>query len=674
MEEDVMRRRTCCSVFVCVVSAFTIAESTRANGQTPAGKETGPAKVIALKEFDSGKGDASVQVGGQLDKTDAVDDQGKRYKVYSVTLQARKLYRVYMKGSKSLDAFVRLEDESGKYLEEDRFGDANSDSGLEFKPARTAPYRIVATSYKPGMTGSFTLSVAVQAPTPGKAAPAPAPAVKTSKTSMAEAMPAFQPIMRSEVVSQLTANDATDRDGHPFKVFTFTAKANLMYLVRLHARKFDAQVRLEDGSGKPLKLEDYGDGTFSHLVIPPGKGGAYRLVAAALAPKQYGDFSLSIAEREPKSPAAQTMVFDRVARTTSALTVQDGIDGEGKFRKLFVIKTKPGFIYECEMNGKGFDAYLRLEDIKGEIIKNEDAGDNVVSRLKYQADAATTLHVVATSLRPGQTGAFTLMIAEQAKGAAAGSKGAGNDKAPPQESQKKAAPDGDKLLERIKQVSTASAAERKKIVLEVTDYLQAKKNALTTLDANIAQELGQELELSDKAVATAAYASLGKIIAAAADSKIASQSKLLLGAAKRLELVGHPMHVKGTTLDGKAFDLATLKGKVVLVDFWASWCGPCVGELPNVKKLHEKYHGQGFEVIGISLDNTEKQLAAFLEKNKLPWPSIYKEANDLADDYGVFSIPLAILVGRDGRVISLNARGAELERLLEQEFGATKKE
>src|SRR5207302_9350088 len=121
-------------------------------------------------------------------------------------------------------------------------------------------------------------------------------------------------------------------------------------------------------------------------------------------------------------------------------------------------------------------------------------------------------------------------------------------------------------------------------------------------------------------------------------------------------------------VDGKDFDLAKLKGKVVLIDFWATWCGPCRAELPNMKKVYERYHKDGFEIVGISLDNDKSDLAAFLEKDKLPWPSIFDQASDLADDYGVFSIPLPILVGRDGRVISLEARGVELDRLLKEQF------
>src|SRR5205814_1794879 len=139
-----------------------------------------------------------------------------------------------------------------------------------------------------------------------------------------------------------------------------------------------------------------------------------------------------------------------------------------------------------------------------------------------------------------------------------------------------------------------------------------------------------------------------------------------------LTLVGNTMEVKGKTLDGKDFDLGNLKGKVVLVDFWATWCGPCVAEIPNIKKLYEKYNPQGFEVIGISLDNGAEAPKKFMEKEEMPWPCIFdgigKDTAGLADQYGVTSIPLAILVDRKGRVVSMRARGPELTRLLETMF------
>jgi peroxiredoxin len=117
-------------------------------------------------------------------------------------------------------------------------------------------------------------------------------------------------------------------------------------------------------------------------------------------------------------------------------------------------------------------------------------------------------------------------------------------------------------------------------------------------------------------------------------------------------------------LFGKPLSIANYKGKVVLLDFWATWCGPCVGELPNVLKTYEKHHDQGFDIIGISLDQDEARLKSFIEQRKMPWQQYFDGkgwGNKLALKYGIISIPQTYLLDGTGTIIGRDLRGEELE-------------
>ncbi|MDO4570945.1 MAG: redoxin family protein [Planctomycetia bacterium] len=171
-----------------------------------------------------------------------------------------------------------------------------------------------------------------------------------------------------------------------------------------------------------------------------------------------------------------------------------------------------------------------------------------------------------------------------------------------------------------------------------------------------------------------ACTSLQRALAASEDPQVASVGPRLAGIARRLTLTGNPMELVGVTLDGESVSLEDYKGKVVLVDFWATWCGPCVHEIANLEKVYEKYHDKGFEIVGFSLDHDMERLAKFLEERKLPWKVIVQKdggtgAEDPAQYYGIMGIPCLILVDKDGNVISTKARGDVLTSALEEIFG-----
>lgn len=139
---------------------------------------------------------------------------------------------------------------------------------------------------------------------------------------------------------------------------------------------------------------------------------------------------------------------------------------------------------------------------------------------------------------------------------------------------------------------------------------------------------------------------------------------------ERLKPGAAPFPLKGVDLAGKAVSYDAYKGKVLLVDFWATWCGPCVGELPNVVEAYQKYHSKGFEVLGISLDqaNSKPKLEAFIKEHKMPWPQVYDGKYWQADNavaYGVQSIPFTLLIGKDGKIAAVGARGPALAPAIE---------
>jgi thiol-disulfide isomerase/thioredoxin len=116
-------------------------------------------------------------------------------------------------------------------------------------------------------------------------------------------------------------------------------------------------------------------------------------------------------------------------------------------------------------------------------------------------------------------------------------------------------------------------------------------------------------------------------------------------------------------ISGAPLSLAAYRGRVTMVDFWATWCGPCKAEMPNVIATYQAYHAKGFEIIGVSLDNDLRSVAAFTQANGMAWTQFFDGQgwkNKLAVQYGVASIPMSYLLDPHGVIIGKSLRGHAL--------------
>jgi len=120
---------------------------------------------------------------------------------------------------------------------------------------------------------------------------------------------------------------------------------------------------------------------------------------------------------------------------------------------------------------------------------------------------------------------------------------------------------------------------------------------------------------------------------------------------------------------GKPLSLSQFKNKVVLIDFWATWCPPCVDEMPNIVKTYKKYQDKGFEIIGISLDQNENNFLKFMKDNGMTWRQHFDGKggqNELAHKYSIDSIPTTFLIDANGKIIAKNLRGSALEEAVKE--------
>lgn len=193
-----------------------------------------------------------------------------------------------------------------------------------------------------------------------------------------------------------------------------------------------------------------------------------------------------------------------------------------------------------------------------------------------------------------------------------------------------------------------------------------------------AYQIVMQMRAYSNAVGDAALDLLGEEFEKTKNPTLIQPIKKTLGRRRFARLPGGELKLEGLLLENgkfeKKFDWKDYQGKVILVEFWATWCGPCRREIPILKEFYAKYKDAGFELIGYSIDQDVAKLKSFVVENEIPWPMISQTESvaagfeHLHDYYAINGVPELILIGRDGKVVLTDARGPKLADALAELF------
>jgi thiol-disulfide isomerase/thioredoxin len=225
----------------------------------------------------------------------------------------------------------------------------------------------------------------------------------------------------------------------------------------------------------------------------------------------------------------------------------------------------------------------------------------------------------------------------------------------------------DSMVGRAREMAGVPAPAKQ--VISLNDIIQAKDARPDTKSQASLIEVMEAAEDAEKPGAdTAAW--MAKAEKHLKDFPTEKMNKMVEGKIKSIkasaDLKNKPLDLKFTAVDGRAVDVSKLQGKVVLIDFWATWCGPCVAELPNVLKAYKELHPKGFEIVGISLDSDKAELEGFVKEKGMEWPQYFDGKgwqNEISSKYGIDSIPAMWLLNKKGMVVSTSARGDLAEQV-----------
>ena len=215
-------------------------------------------------------------------------------------------------------------------------------------------------------------------------------------------------------------------------------------------------------------------------------------------------------------------------------------------------------------------------------------------------------------------------------------------------------------------IQTASPEEFVKIHSEwlkgLKRYVDGYPHSADTAEAMLQLAIAEEYAGEEDA-ANEWYGQVVKEFPASAPARKAA------GARTRLESVGKTISLQGKSPSGGKVDLAAYRGKVVLIQYWASWCEPCKADMVTLKDLLARYGRSGFSIIGVNLDSSLQKMGAYLAESRLPWPQIFEEGgldSRPANELGILTLPTMILVDQQGKVVNRNIHVAELDRELKK--------
>lgn len=196
-------------------------------------------------------------------------------------------------------------------------------------------------------------------------------------------------------------------------------------------------------------------------------------------------------------------------------------------------------------------------------------------------------------------------------------------------------------------------------------------------EKNEREEQMARVHLGNAYLAEERFAEAGKVFEElAADESLGTRIREMastnlerIGTLRKLKIGSEAIPFAATDIEGEDLSLSDYRGKVVLLDFWATWCAPCRAEMPNVKEVYSEYHDDGFEIIGVSMDQDRGALDRYIDEENIEWRQIFDGKGwkaELGRLYAVSSIPSTFLLDSQGRIRYKNLRGDDLEKAVEK--------